>query len=108
MVGETVDWAAVPSGQRESTYSLPEYLKVAPFAEMSYKSMKLSNFAHPALDDTPYTGAPLPNIPEYASFGQKIAQELSAVLAGKTDVDTALKNSQAVCEEAAKQGGYKK
>jgi sorbitol/mannitol transport system substrate-binding protein len=56
----------------------------------------------------PYTGVQFVGIPEFQSFGTVVGQNISGVLAGKTNVDQALKDSQAAVGRAVKQAGYLK
>jgi sorbitol/mannitol transport system substrate-binding protein len=56
----------------------------------------------------PYTGVQFVGIPEFQSFGTVVGQNISGVLAGKTNVDQALKDSQAAVGRAVKQAGYQK
>ncbi len=108
LVGEAKGWALVPSGTRESTYQLQQYKEKAPFADMTYRSLKNASWENPTIDPVPYTGNSLLNMPEFSSFGEKIAQELAAYIAGQKDLDTVLDRCQDIALQAVIEGGYKK
>lgn len=108
LVGETKGWALVPSGTRESTYQLSQYQESAPFAEMTYLTLKNASWVKPTIDPVPYTGNSLLNMPEYSSFGEKIAQEVAAYIAGQKDLDSVLDKCQSIALQAVIEGGYRK
>jgi sorbitol/mannitol transport system substrate-binding protein len=108
LVGTTQGWAKCPSLTRESTYKIADYLNAAPFADISLQSIKLASFSKPALNATPYKGTSLPAIPEYSSFGEKVAQEVAAYVVGQKDLNTVVKDADTICNQAAVDGKYKK
>ena len=108
LVGESIGWAQVPPGTRESTYSNPKYLKAAPFAKRTIAAIKNANYDHPTVQDVPYVGVQYVSIPEFQNLGDQVAQQLAAYLSGKQDIDATLKQCQDVSNNVAKEGGYQK
>ena len=104
---EAKGWANVPSATRASLYEREEYTSVAPFAIKTAASLENANPNHPCVDDVPYTGASLPNLPEYSSWGTTLAEQMSAYIADSTDLDSAIKACCAAIDEAAEEGGYR-
>jgi sorbitol/mannitol transport system substrate-binding protein len=95
-------WAAIPPGTRRSTYAIPEYEKAA------------REFARPTLDaiesvpaDNAGT-APLGSrarrlaevdeagIPAFQGVGDQCTEQFSALIAGKSSIDSALENCQKI------------
>ena len=101
-------WATIPPGTRKSTYVNEEYQKAAPFAAVTLKAMQTADPTNPCIKKVPYTGVQFVGIPEFQGIGTEVGQNISAALSGKTNVDQALKSSQAEAERAVKQGGYLK
>ncbi len=101
-------FAATPSGTRVSTYQDPAYIAACDFAPMTLESIQSANLNQPALKPTPYTGNSLPNLPEYSSWGEAVAAELAAYVAGQKSLDASLSASQALIDKAAIEGGYRK
>ena len=99
-------WANVPPGTRTSLYKNPEYLKAAPFAQMTLDSINSADPTHPAVKPVPYVGVQFVAIPEYAGIGTDVGQDFSAALAGTMTVDAALAKAQASTESAMKKAGY--
>ena len=98
--------ANVNPGTRTSLYKNPEYLKAAPFAELTLKSMEAADPTHPTLKPVPYTGVQFVGIPEFQGIGTDVGQDFSAALAGSMSVDDALAKAQASTETAMKKAGY--
>ncbi len=107
LVGDSDGWTTVPSGTRKSLYTNTSYTAVAPFAEMTAKSIENAKFDHPAIGETPYVGTSLPNLPEYSSWGTTLGEELSAYVAGSEDLDTAIGKCKDAIDTAAVDGGYR-
>lgn len=107
LVGDADGWTSVPSGTRASLYENSNYKDVASFAEMTAASISSAQFSHPCINDTPYVGTSLPNLPEYSSWGTTIAEELSSYVAGTKDLDAAINQCVAAIDEAAEEGGYR-
>ncbi|MBR7678843.1 sugar ABC transporter substrate-binding protein, partial [Streptomyces daliensis] len=51
------------------------------------------------VQERPTIGIQFVDIPEFSDLGTKVSQELSAAIAGRQSVDTALKKSQQLAEE---------
>lgn len=107
LVASKEGWANVPPGTRKSLYANPEYIKAAPFAEMTLKAI---DSADPSMNGNslpkPYIGVQFAAIPEFQGIGTEVGQQFSAALAGQTPIDQALKNAQELTERAMKKGGY--
>jgi sorbitol/mannitol transport system substrate-binding protein len=107
LVGENYGWARIPPATRKSTYKLSQYLAVAPFAQLTYDSLLRANMLHPAVDDTPYSGNSLLNMPEFPSFSEYASQELAAYLSNQKDLDTVIGDIQDNLQKVVTTGGYK-
>jgi len=107
LCAEAKGWASVPSATRASLYERSEYIDVAPFAEKTAASLENANPNHPCVEDVPYTGSSLPNLPEYSSWGTTIAEQLSSYVADSTDLDSAIKACVQALDDAAEEGGYR-
>jgi sorbitol/mannitol transport system substrate-binding protein len=105
LVAQKSGWLSTPTGARTSTYTNPEYQKLAPYAPLVLKSLQSVEFAHPAVGDTPYTGNSLPNIAEWSSMGETIGQTLSNYIASNTATADALAQAQKIAVQAMKDGG---
>jgi sorbitol/mannitol transport system substrate-binding protein len=96
-------WAAIPPGTRESTYEIPQYEKAAAaFAEPTLDSIAAAPIDNPGT--TPRPGVPgvqYVGIPEFQDVGNQCTQEFSAVIAGRSSIDSAIEN----CQNAASQVG---
>jgi sorbitol/mannitol transport system substrate-binding protein len=101
-------WANVPPGTRTSLYSNPEYLKAAPFAQMTIDSIKAADPTHPTVKPVPYVGVQFVAIPEFQGIATNVGQQFSAALAGTETVDAALASAQSSTESAMKKAGYVK
>jgi len=89
-------WAAIPPGTRESTYEIPEYQEAAAaFAEPTLDAIAAAPIDNPGT--TPRPGVPgvqYVGIPEFQDVGNQCTEQFSAVIAGRTPIDTALQNCQ--------------
>jgi len=106
LVASKEGWARVPPGTRTSLYKNPDYLKAAPFAEMTLEAMNAADTTHPTVKPVPYTGGQFVGIPEFQGIGTDVGQDFSAAVAGAMSVDDALKKAQASTETAMKKAGY--
>lgn len=99
--GNKYGWARVPPGTRTSTYSNPNYLKVASaFAKPTLNAITSADPNDPGVQPRPTAGIQFVDIPEFTSFGTKASQQFSSAIAGKTSVDSALKASQKLAQAA--------
>ncbi len=107
LVGQQLGWARVPAGKRTSTYSNPDYLKVASaFAEPTKNAITTADPNNPGVQPRPAPGIQFVDIPEFPDLGTKVSQEISATIAGQETVDQALDKSQQAAEQVAAK--YKK
>jgi sorbitol/mannitol transport system substrate-binding protein len=106
LVAEKEGWANVPPGTRTSLYENEDYLKAAPFAEMTLNSINAADPTSPTVDPVPYTGVQFVAIPEFAGIGTQVGQEFSAALAGQQSVDEALAKAQALTTDEMEAAGY--
>lgn len=101
-VGEALGWSQVPGGSRQSLYDNPDYQKAAPWYQQEYNAVKDSaDPKNPGVAPRPYTGVQFIGIPEFADLGTKVSEEISSAIAGKESVDSALKTSQQLAQQAA-------
>jgi sorbitol/mannitol transport system substrate-binding protein len=102
LVGEKLGWARVPSGKRESTYSIPEYKKAAgSFGPITLKAIEEADPTNPGVQPRPTKGIQYVQIPEFSDLGTKFGQQLAAAIAGSTTVDAALSSSQQLAQQVA-------
>lgn len=99
LVAEREGWANVPPGTRESLYKNPEYLQVAPFAEMVLASIEAADPGDPTVDKVPYTGIQYVAIPEFPGMATAVGVRFAKALAGEISTEEALKNAQWVTEK---------
>jgi sorbitol/mannitol transport system substrate-binding protein len=108
LVAKEKGWGAVPTGTRKSTYTNPEFLKAAKFADAEKKAIDSANANDSTLPKSPYVGVQFAAIPEFQAIGIAVGQQMSSALAGKVSVDEALKASQIAADREMKKGGYYK
>ncbi|MES1162457.1 MAG: extracellular solute-binding protein, partial [Rhizobacter sp.] len=108
LVAKEKGWGAVPTGTRKSTYTTPEFLKAAKFAEAEKKAIDTANPNDSTLPKSPYVGVQFAAIPEFQSIGIAVGQQMSAALAGKVTVEQALATGQTAAEREMKKAGYYK
>jgi sorbitol/mannitol transport system substrate-binding protein len=91
-------WASIPPGTRKSTYEIPEYKKAAAaFAEPTLASISAAPIDNPGTTKRPgLPGVQYVGIPEFQDVGNQCTQQFSAVIAGRSSIDTALSNCQDV------------
>ncbi len=96
-------WPAIPPGTRESTYQIPEYKKAAAaFAEPTLDSIAAAPIDDPGTTPRPGNpGVQYVGIPEFQDVGNQCTEQFSAVIAGRTSIDSALEN----CQNLASQVG---
>ncbi len=107
LVGQQEGWAKVPAGKRASTYSNPDYLKVAQaFAEPTKNAISTADPNNPGVQPRPAPGIQFIDIPEFPDLGTRVSQDISAAIAGQQTVDQALDKGQQAAEQVAAK--YKK
>ncbi len=91
-------WASIPPGTRKSTYEIPEYKKAAAaFAQPTLDAISAAPIDNPGTTKRPgLPGVQYVGIPEFQDVGNQCTQQFSAVMAGRTPIDTALENCQGV------------
>ena len=97
-------WGSVPTGQRASTYAIPEFLAAAPFAAAEMAA--IDSAAPGATDLKPYVGVQFVAIPEFPEVGNAVSQEIAAALSGAKSVEEALAAGQAAADAIMKEAGY--
>ena len=97
-------WGSVPTGQRASTYAIPEFQAAAGFAAAEMAAIDSAAPAASAIK--PYVGVQFAAIPEFPQVGSAVAQEMAAALSGAKSVDEALAASQAAADAIMKEAGY--
>ncbi|WP_228044547.1 ABC transporter substrate-binding protein [Streptomyces ferrugineus] len=108
LYGERLGWVAVPPGSRLSTYRLPPYRKAAKaFLRPALDALGAVNLNRPGLHEQPWTGTSYVGIPEYAGLGARVAEEISAAIAGRQSVDEALAKAQIFANDVVDGGGYR-
>lgn len=106
LVGEKLGWAQLPPGSRVSTYKLPQYQKAAgAYANITLQSMEAANPLHPTKNPVPYMGIQFVDIPEFINLGTEVSQEMSAAIAGRASVASALSISQQDAKSTVAQNG---
>ncbi|MFF9687908.1 ABC transporter substrate-binding protein [Streptomyces sp. NPDC014623] len=104
LVGETSGWSDVPAGKRASTYDNPEYRKAAgAFADVTEQAISGADPRNPGTQPRPVPGIQFVGVPEFTDLGTRVAQEISAAIAGRQSVDKALATSQKLAEQVAKE-----
>jgi sorbitol/mannitol transport system substrate-binding protein len=108
LVAKRDGWAHVPPGTRTSLYKNGDYLKAAPWAQMTLDSINSADPDHPTVKPVPYVGVQFVAIPEFQGLGTEIGQDFSAALAGRMTVDQALAKAQTTATSTMKRAGYYK
>jgi sorbitol/mannitol transport system substrate-binding protein len=96
-------WAALPPGTRKSTYEIPQYKKAASaFATPTLDSIAAAPIDNPGTSKRPgLPGVQYVGIPQFQDVGNQCTQQFSAVIAGRSDIDGALKNCQQIASQVA-------
>jgi sorbitol/mannitol transport system substrate-binding protein len=96
-------WAALPPGTRKSLYEIPQYKKAASaFADETLKAMAAAPINNPGTTKRPgLPGVQFVGVPQFQDVGNQCTQQFSAVIAGRTGIDDALKNCQGIASQAA-------
>lgn len=99
LVGEEIDWSAVPPGSRLSTYEIPEYAEAAEaFAEPTLTALENADPENPTVDPVPYRGIQFVGIPEFQDLGTRVSQQISAAIAGQISTEAAIEQAQLYAE----------
>ena len=97
-------WGSVPTGQRASTYMIPEFQAVAKFADAEMAA--IDSAAPEATDLKPYVGVQFVAIPEFPEIGSAFGQEMAAALSGAKSVEDALAAAQSAADAIMREAGY--
>jgi len=109
LVGSTKGWVTIPPGTRVSTYKNGSYLKAAgSFASIVKSSILSANQRNATLQPVPYVGIQYVDIPEFSGMGTSVSNLISAAIAGRMSVNSALSQAQKLAQDTAVKGGYKK
>jgi sorbitol/mannitol transport system substrate-binding protein len=94
-------WAAIPPGTRKSTYQIPQYKKAAAaFAQPTLTSIASAPITNPGTTKRPgLPGVQYVGIPQFQDVGNQCTQQFSAVIAGRSKIDDALKNCQQIASQ---------
>lgn len=104
LVGDEIGWSNVPAGKRASTYADPAYRKeAAAFQEMTKEAIEGARPNDPGVQPRPAPGIQFVGIPEFTDLGTKVSREISAAIAGRQSVDSALKKSQQLAEKISEE-----
>ncbi|MEV7363842.1 ABC transporter substrate-binding protein [Streptomyces sp. NPDC003343] len=104
LVGDTSGWANVPAGKRASTYENAAYRKeAASFQDMTREAIEGARPTDPGVQPRPAPGIQFVGIPEFTDLGTKVSQEISAAVAGRQSVESALDKSQKLAEQISKE-----
>ncbi|MFC8129342.1 ABC transporter substrate-binding protein [Streptomyces sp. NPDC057302] len=104
LVGEKIGWSNVPAGKRASTYDNPAYRKeAAAFQGVTHDAIEGARPTDPGVQPRPAPGIQFVGIPEFTDLGTKVSQEISAAIAGRQSVESALKKSQKLAEKIAEE-----
>ena len=92
-----------------STYKNSNYLKAAgAFAGIVKSSILSANQHNATLKPVPYVGIQYVDIPEFSGMGTSVSNWISAAIAGRMSVSSALAQAQKLAQDTAVKGGYKK
>src|SRR3954466_13485019 len=101
--GSRIDggWAALPPGTRKSTYEIPQYKKAAAaFAGPTLSAIAAAPISNPGTTKRPgLPGVQYVGIPQFQDVGNQCTQQFSAVIAGRTSVDSAVSNCQDIASQ---------
>ena len=97
-------WGSVPTGQRASTYAIPEFQEVAGFAAAEMAAIESA--APEATELKPYVGVQFVAIPEFPEIGGAFGQEMAAALSGAKSVEDALAAAQKAADAIMREAGY--
>ncbi len=99
--------SSTPPASRSSTYTLDAY-KNAPYAAATLRTLESTDFTKPTLEPVPYVGLQYVAMPEFADWGTKMTEYLAAYVTDKMTLDEAIKKTNDLCNQVAKDGGYQK
>ena len=97
-------WASVPPGTRRSTYEIPDYQDAArAFAQPTLDAIETAPVDNPGTTRRPGNPAvQYVGIPQFRDVGNQCTEQFSAVIAGRSSVDSALANCQQIASRAGR------
>jgi sorbitol/mannitol transport system substrate-binding protein len=95
-------WPAIPPGTRRSTYQIPQYTVAArAFAGPTLGAIESAPVDNPGTSKRPGTpGVQYVGIPQFQEVGNQCTVQFSAVIRGRSTIDSALRNCQNVASAA--------
>ncbi|MER6790237.1 sugar ABC transporter substrate-binding protein [Streptomyces sp. NPDC000658] len=104
LVGEKTGWPNVPAGKRASTYENADYrAEAAAFQDMTRRAIEAAKPHSPGVQPRPAPGIQFVGIPEFTDLGTRVSQEISAAIAGRQSVESALDKSQKIAERISEE-----
>ncbi|OQD54558.1 sugar ABC transporter substrate-binding protein [Streptomyces phaeoluteigriseus] len=104
LVGEEIGWSNVPAGKRASTYANAAYrAEASAFQERTKEAIEGARPHDPGVQPRPAPGIQFVGIPEFTDLGTKVSQEISAAIAGRQSVESALKKAQRLAERISEE-----
>ncbi|MFD0413538.1 ABC transporter substrate-binding protein [Streptomyces sp. NPDC127108] len=104
LVGEKIGWSNVPAGKRASTYENPRYREeAAAFQGVMRAAIADARPRDPGVQPRPAPGIQFVGIPEFTDLGTRVSQEISAAIAGRQSVESALDKSQDLAEKISEE-----
>jgi polyol transport system substrate-binding protein len=96
-------WASVPPGTRRSTYEISDYRDAArAFAEPTLDAIESAPVDNPGTTRRPgKPGIQYVGVPQFQDVGDQCTEQFSAVIAGRSSIDSAL----AICQQIASRAG---
>jgi sorbitol/mannitol transport system substrate-binding protein len=102
LVGSELGWSRVPAGKRASTYTIPQYARVASaFAQPTLQAITKADPNNPGVQPRPAPGIQFVDIPEFPDLGTQVSQDVSSAIAGKMTVPDALDRGQQLADDVA-------
>ncbi|MFD9883612.1 ABC transporter substrate-binding protein [Streptomyces alboflavus] len=104
LVGEKIGWSNVPAGKRASTYENPKYREeAAAFQGVMRAAIADARPRDPGVQPRPAPGIQFVGIPEFTDLGTRVSQEISAAIAGRQSVASALDKAQRLAEKISEE-----
>lgn len=101
-VGAELGWTRIPDGKRQSTFEIKEYQEASKaYSEAMLKALEASDPTNCGTYERPAAGCQYLAVPEFAEFGTRVGQEVSAALAGSKTVKEAMETCQQAAETIA-------
>ena len=106
LAAKNYGWAVAPPGTRKSTYEQADYLRAAPFAQLTLDSILTANPRRSTLQPVPYVGIQFAGIPQFPNIATQVGQLIAAALTGLESTDQVLTTSQTVAQRVMRRSGY--